>query len=205
MTFTGRELAHFLGLEHGVVARALKRLVDEGYANKEGSRKTVLTWKDTVVVEEVKPKPIAKVATSNRFIKPTPEEIYEYANSIGFYLDGGKFFDYYQGNGWKINKNPMKDWKATVRNWKRNDIMRSSIGTEKKAFSFDSQERDRKLLEEVKDMMGNFRFRRYRNLGWESALKEIENHRERFEDKTVYDESIPMTVKIIMDAKQFES
>ena len=27
------------------------------------------------------------------------------------------FVDYYSSNGWKVGKNPMKDWKAATRNW----------------------------------------------------------------------------------------
>ena len=37
-----------------------------------------------------------------------------------------QFYDYYEANGWKINRNPMKDWKATVRNWERNEFNRKS-------------------------------------------------------------------------------
>ena len=25
--------------------------------------------------------------------------------------------DFYDANGWKVGKNPMKDWKAAVRTW----------------------------------------------------------------------------------------
>jgi len=32
-----------------------------------------------------------------------------------------QFFDYYEANGWRVGKNPMKDWKAAVRTWERND------------------------------------------------------------------------------------
>ena len=32
-----------------------------------------------------------------------------------------KFFDYYNANGWKVGKNPIRDWKAAVRNWNRNE------------------------------------------------------------------------------------
>lgn len=28
-----------------------------------------------------------------------------------------KFHDYYQSNGWRVGRNPMKDWKAALRNW----------------------------------------------------------------------------------------
>ena len=29
--------------------------------------------------------------------------------------------DYYTSNGWKVGRNPMKDWKATVRQWNGRD------------------------------------------------------------------------------------
>lgn len=32
-----------------------------------------------------------------------------------------KFRDYYEANGWKVGKNPMKDWKAAVRNWEQRE------------------------------------------------------------------------------------
>jgi len=31
--------------------------------------------------------------------------------------EGEKFFNYYESNGWKAGKNPMKDWQAAARNW----------------------------------------------------------------------------------------
>ncbi len=33
----------------------------------------------------------------------------------------GAFFDYFESNGWKVGRNPMKDWKAAFRNWVRRD------------------------------------------------------------------------------------
>lgn len=56
-----------------------------------------------------------------KFIRPTASEIELYAKEIGFLtLDPSYFIDHYESNGWLIGKNPMKDWKATVRTWKRN-------------------------------------------------------------------------------------
>jgi hypothetical protein len=34
--------------------------------------------------------------------------------------DGEAFFDAKEGNGWRNGKNPVKDWKATFRNWQAN-------------------------------------------------------------------------------------
>jgi len=31
------------------------------------------------------------------------------------------FWNYYEANGWRVGKNPMKDWKAASRNWMNNE------------------------------------------------------------------------------------
>ena len=57
-----------------------------------------------------------------RFQKPSVEDVSDYAASIGHpTFDAIHFIDYYESNGWKVGRNPMKDWKATVRNWARKD------------------------------------------------------------------------------------
>ncbi|MBQ9068582.1 MAG: hypothetical protein IJ131_05885 [Eggerthellaceae bacterium] len=57
-----------------------------------------------------------------RFVKPTEEQVSDYAAELGNpTFDAAHFIDYYESNGWKVGRNPMKDWKATVRNWVRKD------------------------------------------------------------------------------------
>lgn len=57
---------------------------------------------------------------SKHFSKPTEAEVVEYAKERGHPdFDAGKFCDFYESKGWKVGKNPMKDWKAAVRNWLR--------------------------------------------------------------------------------------
>ena len=56
----------------------------------------------------------------NKFVKPTPKEVNDYAKEIDFKLDGDYFCDWNEARGWLVSKNPMKDWKAAVRTWKRN-------------------------------------------------------------------------------------
>lgn len=53
-----------------------------------------------------------------KFQKPTAEQVQAYAaeqNQPSF--DAGQFCDYYESNGWRVGRNPMKDWRATVRRW----------------------------------------------------------------------------------------
>lgn len=53
------------------------------------------------------------------FKKPTLDELKEYCLSSSLSVDYQYFYDYYESNGWRVGKNPMKDWKATLRNWDR--------------------------------------------------------------------------------------
>ena len=52
-----------------------------------------------------------------RFVKPTLEEVRDYCNERHNIVNPEHFMDYYESNGWRVGKNPMKDWKATMRSW----------------------------------------------------------------------------------------
>lgn len=58
---------------------------------------------------------------SSRFAPPTLDDVTAYCTERGNGIDPQRFIDYYQSNGWKVGKNPMKDWKAAVRNWETRD------------------------------------------------------------------------------------
>jgi hypothetical protein len=62
-------------------------------------------------------KPLKEKSKRKVFAKPTREEIHTHAMVKNLNPDG--FFDYYESNGWKVGKNPMKDWGAALRNWSR--------------------------------------------------------------------------------------
>lgn len=55
-----------------------------------------------------------------RFTAPTVEEVSAYCRERGNSVDPQNFVAHYEANGWKVGKNPMKDWKAAVRTWERN-------------------------------------------------------------------------------------
>lgn len=56
---------------------------------------------------------------TSKFKPPTLDEVKDYCWESGIKIDAQKFVDYYSSNGWKVSKNPMKDWKAAARNWER--------------------------------------------------------------------------------------
>ena len=52
-----------------------------------------------------------------KFTIPTPEEVQAYCDERKNGILGQQFCDFYSAKGWKIGKEPMKDWKAAVRTW----------------------------------------------------------------------------------------
>ena len=60
---------------------------------------------------------VDKPPTRHRFVPPTEDEVRSYCTEKGYTVDADRFVDYYTSNGWKVGKNPMKDWKAAVRTW----------------------------------------------------------------------------------------
>lgn len=74
-----------------------------------------------------------------KFVPPSSDEVKTYANEwisenpkrkgVFSMQDAEQFVAFYASNGWKVGKNPMKDWKASVRTWHlRNEKDRGSKG-----------------------------------------------------------------------------
>lgn len=56
-----------------------------------------------------------------RLKRPELDDIKSEAMRIGLPpLECEAFFNFYESNGWKVGRNPMKNWKAALANWKRN-------------------------------------------------------------------------------------
>ena len=68
---------------------------------------------------------------SKKFTKPSLEEIKNFILENNLKVNAEHFYDYYESNGWKVGKNSMKDWKATLRNWNRNNFNEKSKSSSK--------------------------------------------------------------------------
>ena len=58
---------------------------------------------------------------AKRFSPPSFDDVKSYCQERKNGVDPQAFVDWYASNGWKVGKNPMKDWKAAVRTWEKRD------------------------------------------------------------------------------------
>ena len=71
---------------------------------------------------ETKPKPATRRRTPP-MQRPTVWEVENFCRTQGLTLvDAQRFVDYYEANGWKVGRNPMRSWQAAARNWQRREL-----------------------------------------------------------------------------------
>ena len=95
--------------------------VNDGIRTDTKSTKEKAKEKEKAKAKEKESAPPISPSRGTRFIPPTPDEVRAYCAERGGKVSAEKWYDYYTANGWKVGKNPMKDWKAAVRNWERTE------------------------------------------------------------------------------------
>ena len=99
----------------------------------QASDKMSLAYKDNNIADNIEDNKadsivVCETPTRPRFKKPTREEVKEYSLTRATNgVDPDRFFDYYEANGWKVGKNPMKDWQAAFRNWERAERTKKQV------------------------------------------------------------------------------
>ena len=91
--------------------------IDDGIPNGYQLETQVRLGKDSIDKNSIV---IIDEKTTKKFKKPSLEEVKEYCQERNNNINAEHFIDYYDANGWKVGKNPMKDWKAAIRTWERN-------------------------------------------------------------------------------------
>ena len=111
----------------GEVAEAEVSQVAEVAAVAEAATTEAATEVAAVeAVEAVEVAAEAKPATRRRtppMQRPTVWEVENFCRTQGLLLvDAQRFVDYYEANGWKVGRNPMRSWQAAARNWQRREM-----------------------------------------------------------------------------------
>ena len=66
---------------------------------------------------------------AQKFKKPTLEELKAYIAENSYTFSAEAFMDYYESNGWKVGRTPMKSWQATCRTWQRHELPSGGQGS----------------------------------------------------------------------------
>jgi hypothetical protein len=54
------------------------------------------------------------------FAPPSVSEVQEFCKANAYDISVDAWFAYYEANGWKVGRNPMKSWQGAVRTWVHN-------------------------------------------------------------------------------------
>ena len=82
---------------------------------------------------------IGETVKTRKFIPPSIEEVSAYCIERKNNVDPQKWLDHYTSNGWMVGRSKMKDWKAAVRTWEKNDFqIEKKNGSNKNSRGVDS-------------------------------------------------------------------
>lgn len=76
---------------------------------------------NNIYMSSLPPKSGKEKKNNQKFFKPSFLEVEEYCRERGNNVDPERFIDFYESKGWMIGKNKMKDWKAAIRLWEKNN------------------------------------------------------------------------------------
>jgi hypothetical protein len=68
------------------------------------------------------------------FCKPSIEEVKAYCLERKNEVDAERFIAYYESNGWRVGRNPMKSWKAAICSWEKNGVQNGSFGSHERGL-----------------------------------------------------------------------
>ena len=77
--------------------------------------------KDRIGKDRIESAPAGAKTARSVFVPPTVEEVRAYCEERENGIDAARFVDYYAARGWMVGKTKMKDWRAAVRTWERNN------------------------------------------------------------------------------------
>lgn len=76
----------------------------------------------------------SSMLVASKLKSPSLDEVKLHAEKSGVPpIEAEKFFNYYESNGWRVGRNPMKNWHMAFSNWKLN--MKANHKTESKQLT----------------------------------------------------------------------
>ena len=85
----------------------------QNVANQAVSVSASVSVSESDIKENIKKK--------KQFVPPTLEEVKAYVIEKGYRFDAEAFYSFYESNGWKVGKNPMKSWKDACTTWEKRE------------------------------------------------------------------------------------
>lgn len=96
------------------------------------------------------------IKEKKKFSKPSLEELQTYISEKQLNVDAQHFIDYYESNGWKVGRNPMKDWKATARRWSSTNATKTNTRPNWLDKDIKREETSQEELEEMESLLKDF-------------------------------------------------
>lgn len=133
---SNKYIAEFCQCSESKVSRSVSKLLKLGYIRKESfdgrtrvlksnlpkiakqpRQKSEADWAEKQAINIDDYQLLSKDKSKGTFVKPTLSEVEGYIEEKGYHFSATAFWCHYEANGWKVGRNPMKDWRAACATW----------------------------------------------------------------------------------------
>lgn len=95
---------------------------------------------EVVEAEELKKEKSCAQKERKTMERPTLDEVRAKIIEKGYSVDAEAFWNYYESNGWKVGKNPMKKWESALVTWQKKENEHKNNRNYGTAKKFDQKE-----------------------------------------------------------------
>lgn len=87
-----------------------------------------------------------------RFKPPSVQEVDQYCFDKEYSINAEAFIGFYESNGWKVGKNPMKNWKAALTTWQKRNGGNNGASGQGQNNGFDNRSRAQKVSDKLDEI-----------------------------------------------------
>ena len=102
-------------------------LLPAGNGLDTGCIQPVSNMEAQIRLDQIRVEKETRAPSSRCFTPPSVDEVAAYCRERRNAVDAQRFVDFYAASGWMRGKTPVRDWKACVRTWERNDNARIEV------------------------------------------------------------------------------
>ena len=109
-------------------ANARQAQANQAFVSKSKQTQANQADTDSDTVTDTDIKLDGKADKQKRFTPPSVDEVRAYCEQRHNGIDPEYFVAFYVRNGWRVGRNPMKDWKAAIITWEKNNKTKTAGG-----------------------------------------------------------------------------
>jgi hypothetical protein len=91
--------------------------VRQNEAKRSKTKQGLANEAEEIRRDKIRRDKINNTKNKSNFVKPSLNDLKNHIKAKGYLVDPESFLAFYESNGWRVGKNPMKSWQSALVTW----------------------------------------------------------------------------------------